>query len=114
MKGPEAGKYDRRIQFLMSSEVDDGVSVKQIWVNKGPRYWANVKEFAATETQESGQVQATIQTRFTVRRNEFTASISPLDRISYDGKIYDITGRMETGTFRLAEIQFAATARNDL
>jgi head-tail adaptor len=113
MKVPAAGKYDRRIQFVTASNVDDGMTVKEVFAPTGPRYWARVVEFQAVESQAGGQVQATIQTRFIVRRDSFTASILPTARIEYDGKVYDITGRMEAGG-RLAEVQFTATARNDL
>jgi len=114
MRAPQAGRYDRLIQFYAATEQDDGVTVKEVFTINGPKYWANVRDMTVLDEQAGGQVQSIIQTVFTLRRDSFTSAIVPTGRIVHDGRTYQITGRKETAGPRLAEVQFTATARNDL
>lgn len=110
MKG--AGRLDRRIQFQRFTETDDGYGTVQSWADHGSPVWARKTDVSDSERWRAGEVSATITTRFVVRYSSFTADISPVDRLTYDGKIYDISGVKEIDG-RRAWREITAAARAD-
>lgn len=109
-----SGRYDRQIQFQRRTVAETSFGASEEWNNFGPRYWCHVREINTTEADGGGQVQATIVTRFIVRHDSFTVAMTPVDRIVYEGVTYTITGRREVPGDRRRELEFSATARNDL
>jgi head-tail adaptor len=109
-----AGTLDRRLQFRAATTIDDGLAVTETWANTGPVYPCRVAQFRADEAQAGGQVQAKQSTRFTVRYDAFTSTITPLNRIVYEGDEYDIVARQEAANTRRAYLEFVAAARADL
>jgi len=110
MKG--AGKLDRRIQFQRFTETDDGFGAVQNWADHGSPVWARKTDVSDSERWRAGEVSATITTRFRVRYSSFTSSITPKDRLTYDGLTYDISGIKE-GEGRRAWLEITAAARAD-
>lgn len=108
MKG--AGKLDRRIQFQRFTETDDGYGTVQTWADYGTPIWAKKTDVSDTERWRAGEVQASITTRFLVRYSSFTAGISPVDRLTHDGRVYDISGIKE-GEGRRQWLEITAAAR---
>jgi head-tail adaptor len=114
MMRTDAGKYDRLIQFERRVVSQDGLGAVEEWVSFGPPRWSHVREMGATEVAGADQVENSLKVRFIVRFDDFTAEITPVDRISYGGMIYTITAKRELPDRRLAELEFVGTARADL
>jgi head-tail adaptor len=113
MRHPTPGKYDTLIQFQRRTVTQDSFGVAETWENAGPRYWSEVRETSTNEADNTGQVIASIITKFICRYDSFTSTIKPTDRLSYNGTTYNITGRRELPG-RQREIEFTGTARGDL
>jgi SPP1 family predicted phage head-tail adaptor len=104
---------DRRIQFRRATLADDGFGMVETWVNHGAPVWAAKKDVSDGERWRAQEMQAAITTRFTVRYSTFTAGISPVDRIAFEGREYDVSGIKEVGA-RRTFLEITAAARADL
>jgi SPP1 family predicted phage head-tail adaptor len=113
VKRATPSKFDRRIQFQRRLAVQDPYGVAETWMDNGPMYWADVRERSVTEAPGGGQIIAGIATSFVVRHDSFTRNITAVDRIVFEGTVYNITGRRELPG-RRREIEFMASARDDL
>lgn len=54
--------------------------------------WANRSDVSDGERFAAGQVGSFLMTRFTVRHSPDTKTITPKDRINYDGALWSIVG----------------------
>lgn len=106
-----AGALDRRIQFQRAVIVDDGLASAESWDDHGTPVWAAKTDVSDGERWRAGEVSANITTRFQVRWSQFSADITPKDRLTYDGRIYDIVGIKEIG--RRVGLEITAAARAD-
>ena len=106
-----AGKLDRRVQFRRSVLVDDGFSQVEEWQDHGAPIFAAKREVSDAERYRAAQVVAEITTRFTVRWSEFTADISPADRLTCEGRDFNITGIKETPDHRRRMLEITGSAR---
>lgn len=106
-----AGALDRRIQFRRATLADDGVSATPVYADHGCLIWAARTDVSDGERLRSGQVEASLTTRFVVRWSAFTADITPKDRLACDGRDYDILWMKEIG--RRDRIEISARARVD-
>ena len=109
-----AGKLDRRVQFRRSVLVDDGFSQVEEWQDHGSPIFAAKREVSDAERGNASQVQADITARFTVRWSDFTADISPADRLTCEGRDFNITGIKETPDRRRRMLELTCSARADL
>lgn len=57
--------------------------------------WAGRMDVSDAEKVSASHEQSALVTRFSVRHSPDTASVSAADRISYDGRIWNITGVKE-------------------
>lgn len=106
------GKLDRRIQFLRASVTDDGLSKVETFAPHGAPVWANKVELSDGERWRAGEVAAHVTARFVVRWSSFTAGLTPKDRLTCDGRTYDIAGIKE-GQGRRQWFEITAAARSD-
>ena len=106
------GRLDRRIQFQRAGLVDDGFSQVEIWADHGFPVWAHKTDVSDGERWRADEVQAQITTRFLVRYSDFTADLTPKDRLISDGVEYNITGIKE-GAGRRQWLEITAAARAD-
>lgn len=88
----QGGDLDRRITILRdvgttASAYNEHVENFQDLVTIS----ASRKDASGAEAYRSAEVGAQISARFTVRWSTLTASITPLDRIRFRGKVYNIT-----------------------
>jgi SPP1 family predicted phage head-tail adaptor len=104
----QAGPLDRRIQFQRATLVDDGLSKVESWTDHGTPVWAAKADVSDGERWRAGEVAAHVTTRFRVRWSLFTAEITPRDRLTCEGRSYDITGIKEIGRREALEITAAA------
>ncbi len=108
-----AGFLDRRIIIERATVApDDFNEPVETWSTLATVY-ANAADVSAGEGYRAQEVGAQISTRFTVRYSTTTATVTPTDRISFKGRIYNITEvREKTGT-RNRWIEIDAAARSD-
>lgn len=88
-----AGKLDRRVQFLRAGTIDDGFgNTRGEYAALGSPVYAARRDISDAEKFASGSIQATLDTRFTVRSSAFTRGITPADRLASEGLDFDIIG----------------------
>lgn len=104
---------DRRIQFRRASLVDDGLQMVETWVAHGNPVWAEKRDLSDAERARAGEVAAHITARFLVRYSAFAAGITPADRLTCEGREYDISGIKELQETRRRWLEITAAARAD-
>lgn len=107
-----AGSLDRLVQFQRYAEEDDGFGMVEFWTDYGAPVWASKEDISDGERWRAHEVAASITARFVVRWSDFTAGITPKDRLVCEGVSYDISGKKE-GKGRRQWIEFTCAARND-
>jgi SPP1 family predicted phage head-tail adaptor len=107
------GKLDRRIQFLRATWTDDGMAQVETFAPHGDPVWAHKAELSDGERWRAGEVAAHVTARFLVRWSSFTAGLTPNDRLTCEGRTYDIAGIKE-GARRRQWLEITAAARVDL
>ena len=106
-----ASALDRTVQFRRATLVDDGFGTVEVWDDHGSPVWAMRTDIRDVERWQAGQVQASVTTRFQVRSSEFTRDIDPTDRLTCEGREFNITGVKQAGGRRqLIEITASASA----
>lgn len=105
----DAGKLDRRVQFLRAGVVDDGYQqTAGPHIAHGDPVWAAKMEVSDRERFAAGTVDPVITTRFRVRWSSFSAAIDRADRLVCEGREYAIVGIKEIG--RREGIEFSTVA----
>lgn len=107
-----AGQLDRRIQFLRATLTDDGLSKVETFNPHGYQVWAQKTELSDGERWRAGEVAAHVTARFRVRWSSFTAGLTPKDRLTCEGRTYDIAGIKEIEG-RRQWLEITAAARID-
>lgn len=103
-------RLDRRVQFRRATVTTGGFGQVETWVNHGSLEPASKKDISDGERWRAGEVQAHITTRFHVRWSTFTSGITPKDRLTCEGRDYDISAIKELDRRRTLEITAAARA----
>lgn len=103
-----AGRLDRLVQFQRATLSDDGFGQVETFADYGDPYFASKTDVSDAERWRAGEVAATVTTRFVVRSCDFTRGLTPKDRISCEGRVYDIFGIKEVGRLKLLEITAGA------
>ena len=104
----QAGKLDRRVQFQRAEMVDDGLRSDPAWSDLGGVVWAERIEVSDAERIRNDQLQATIAARFRVRYGSFTSSLTAADRLTCEGRTFEIFGIKEIGRREWLEITAGA------
>jgi SPP1 family predicted phage head-tail adaptor len=107
-------KLDRRITLQRSTDTQDeyGSPVK-VWNTLGPAtIAANYKPVSDGEKFAAGEVGATLSARFTIRYDSAWADVSALDRLTFEGREFDIVGAKEVDG-RRQFIEITAAARSE-
>ena len=105
-------RADRRVQFERYTATDDGFGQVQDWTAHGSPVPAERRDVSDGEKARAGEVQATLMTRFIVRWSPFSADITPKDRLTTEGRAFNIVGAKESGG-RRRYIELTCVARND-
>lgn len=96
-----AGRLDRRITFQrFASTQDEFGQPIETWSDYAT-VWARVEPLRGRERFEAQREHAEVDTRFHIR---YRADITVLDRIAYEGDLYDIEAVIETGRHQGLEI----------
>ena len=110
------GNLDRRITLQRSSStvgplnepVDTWSDLATVWARRRDASDSQKIEFVA-----AGQTGSFIVARFTVRSSTVTRSVTPVDQIVHDGKVWDIKGVKEADEGRHRFIEITASRDAD-
>lgn len=110
---PGAGELDRRITFERASSVPNAF-------NEPVETWAPFLTVSARrqdasdgEKMAAEQVGASLRSRFVVRSSAQTRAVKPVNRIAYDGAIWNIEGIKETAQGRRRFLEVTAVKDAD-
>ncbi len=103
----QAGGLDRRVEVLVREELRDPLSgePREVWARLA-EVWAEVLPGPGSERYGDQQRVATNATRFRIRYRD---DVTPLNRLRYRGREYDIHGVQEIG--RREGLEVLAEAR---
>lgn len=110
----QAGILDRRVTIQRATLTAGGDynEPQETWSDLAT-LWARRADISATEAYRAQEVGAEITTRFTVRYSTLSATITPKDRLVFDGETFNITRTMEPVGTRNQWIEIHAVARAD-
>ena len=104
-----AGRLDRRITILRATVAADIFNEQvETWGTLAV-VWAHAAPVMDAERQRAGETLASKSYRFTIRYSSDIADIDPRDRVTFDGRTYDVQGVKEIG--RREGLEITATAR---
>jgi SPP1 family predicted phage head-tail adaptor len=107
----QAGHLDRRIVVERATMAANAFNeLVPTWFTL-VELWAMRRDASAAESYRAAEVSAQISTRFRVRYSTVTATVDEKDRISFEGKVYNITATRRIG--RNQWIEWDAAARDD-
>ncbi|MCV0371077.1 phage head closure protein [Filomicrobium sp.] len=108
-----AGTLDRRITIERAVMTTNGFNERvPTWLPLAT-VWAHRRDASAGEAYRAQEVGAQLTTRFTIRYSSTVSDVNPKDRISYDGRVYNITAVREPEGTRREWIEIDAVARSD-
>ena len=105
----DAGSLDRRITINRANATVDAFNEPTgSWATVAT-VWAGMKPVNDGERTRAGETLALTQCRFTVRWSAIMALVDPRDRLTFDGRTFDINGVKEIS--RREYLEITATAR---
>lgn len=108
----QIGLLDRRITLQRFAEtVDEWNQPVTSWTDIGVRFAAK-EDVSDVEQVRAAQVGASVTTRFIVRWDDLTETLTAADRIVYRGHTYSISGIKE-GEGRRRSLEITAARSND-
>ena len=107
-----AGKLARRITLQRATTAQDPDTGEEVstWATLATVY-ASWRRASARETLAAAGVSAAVSDVFEIRYDSAWSDLSPLDRLTYNGKTYNIVEVAEIG--RREGLRIGATARAD-
>lgn len=107
----EAGKLDRRITLQRVTITRDEYNAPvETWADL-TTVWASYEPVSDGERFRAGERAAEISARFQIRYSSAVKDVTPVDRLTFDGKPYAITHVKEIG--RRVGLELTATGRAD-
>lgn len=107
-----AGILDRRITLQRATTVrNDFNEPIETWGTLATVF-ANKADASASESYRAQEVGAEITSRFKIRWSSTISSVNPRDRVTFGGRVYNITGVRESVRNRWLEID--CVARDDI
>jgi len=105
----DAGVLYGRVAVLRATSTPNGFNEGVDTWNTLATVWTDARPVSDGERWSAGQTLANQVIRFTIRWSTLAASITPKDRLQYQGRTYDIQGVKNLGRNSMREI--TATAR---
>lgn len=105
----KAGALDSRITIQRATMVENSVGELVPTWSTIATLPASKVDIPDGERWRAAEVSATVTTRFQIRWNAITATLSPKDRIVCDGRTYDVHHVKELG--RRVGLEVTASAR---
>ncbi|EPE95715.1 head-tail adaptor protein [Rhizobium grahamii] len=98
MAKPATGDLDRRITFQRATKTNNEFNEPvEVWGDIGS-VWTKRHDFSDSQRIEflaAGKVSAFAVSRFTVRSTSLTRSITPIDRLTHEGAVWQINSVKE-------------------
>lgn len=113
MIGLAAGDLDRRITIMRAEDADDGFASVRGELKPIGQRWAKKTDINDGERIRAAQNGQEVSSRFLVRHDVLTATITGKDMIVCEGRSYEIVATKEYGGRRVG-IEITATARADV
>jgi len=105
-----SGDLDRRITIQRATvTVNEFNEPIETWGDL-TTVWARRRDASAAESYRAQEVGAEITARFTIRWSWTVKSVNPRDRLSFEGRLYNITAVRDIGRNQWREIDAAARA----
>ncbi|HON00634.1 MAG TPA: phage head closure protein [Acidobacteriota bacterium] len=102
-----SGRLDRRIKLQRKTVVENSYGEPiETWVDLAT-VWAEYLPARSVERYAATQMMAEVDTRWRIR---YRTDLTPIDRLSYAGRLYDVTGVVEMGRREGLEIYSKARA----
>lgn len=94
----KAGDLDRRITILRAVKVTDPASGQEVetWIDLAT-IWASWRRATAREQLAAAEISAEVTDVFRIRWSSVTRSITPEDRVLYNGREYNLVEATEIG-----------------
>lgn len=105
----DAGRMDRRIAIKRATSTVNSFNEPIYSWTTLATVWAAMTPVNDGERMRAGETLANMQCRFTIRWSKTAATIDPRDRLTFDGREFDINGVKEMSRRQYLEI--TATAR---
>ncbi|MDP3493428.1 MAG: phage head closure protein [Hyphomonadaceae bacterium] len=114
----DASTLDKRVAILRASVTPDAYGGDvQTWATLATR-WARKIDVNDSEAIEAGGVLANVTSRFLLRWDSVTETITPEDQLEFGGRRYEIRGVKDAqgreGIGRREAIEITTVARADL
>jgi SPP1 family predicted phage head-tail adaptor len=105
-----SGRLDRRIRLDRASTSTNAINeIVTTWAALAT-VWAEYEPLQDSERYEARQIGAIATARFRIRYSATVADLSPLDRVVFEGRVFDIHAVKEIGRREGLEITAAARA----
>lgn len=112
---PAIGRMDRRITIERATNtVDELNSPVEVW-SEFITVWASRKDSSdvvKTEVLGAEHLGSFLLSHFVIRYSSTAKTVTPTDRINYDGHIWNIKGTKETSEGRNRFIEVSAVREN--
>ena len=108
--GLAAGDLDRELILLRATSTTNAFNEAELAFSPLATVWAAKRDISDGERTRAAETGATITTRFTTHWTETTAGLDGRDRVSCEGREYDVVGVKETAGFHIG-VEITATAR---
>lgn len=113
---PGSGKLNRRVTIERATrtrnefneDIDAWLPVMSVWAQR-----KDTSDLVKTEILAAEQVGSFQLVHFVIRSSSDARTVSPLDRISHDGRIWEIRGTKETSDGRARFIEITAATQNN-
>lgn len=110
--GLAAGDLDRRVVIMRAVSIDDGLSSVPGAMEPIATRWAKKTDVSDGERMRASEQGQEITSRFLVRDDSVTRTITGKDMLVCDGRTFAVSGTKEYGGRRVG-IEITAIARPD-
>ena len=110
----QAGLLDRRVTLLRKTVTrGEANAPEEIWSSLAT-VWASRRDVTDIERLRADEIGAVLTTRFQIRYSPTVADLTPADRLSCDGRTYNIEGIRQLGREEGLEINASTRADGNL
>lgn len=110
----QAGLLDRRVALKRKTITrGEGNAPIEAWTTIAT-VWASRRDVTDIERLRADEIGAVLTTRFQIRYSPTVSDLSPADRLTCEGRTYNIEGVLQLGRDEGLEINASTRAEGDL